>query len=123
MSEFADRSYSDQKLPYDPDHCFYCRARVSPYDRNVQEIEMPSVDHVKPQTEGGIRSNKNKVIACVKCNQLKGSMNPSEFMAFMKGYERAVRMTFNREMAYIKTVKKNLNSLFAIKRKAKSSKR
>lgn len=115
MSEFKDRSYADEKIPVDPDRCYYCKVKLDPYDSHEQDV--PTVDHVKPRSAGGILSKKNKVYCCGKCNRIKGKMSPEAFMKFLVAYESAKRLEFNKEMAWIKTVKKSLHGLFAIKRK------
>lgn len=40
-------------------------------------------DHVIPLSKGGTNARENKVIACLRCNNLKGDMMPDEWQAYM----------------------------------------
>ena len=51
--------------------CQYCKTSLNDYERTV--------DHLIPESRGGIRANDNKVPACGDCNRLKGDMTPEEF--------------------------------------------
>lgn len=52
--------------------CFYCN---EPGD---------TIDHVIPQTQGGLDTPMNLVCSCVDCNREKGSLSKSEFIKMRK---------------------------------------
>lgn len=45
--------------------CFYCGVRM--------DMREATVDHVYPQSEGGVDALFNKRLACFACNQKKGN--------------------------------------------------
>ena len=51
--------------------CVYCAA---PLDHDVATL-----DHVHPVARGGSHVPGNLVVACARCNRLKGDMLPQEF--------------------------------------------
>lgn len=53
--------------------CVYCGSRLG--------IESATLDHVIPLSRGGSHNPGNLVSACQPCNQLKGSLLPTEFFA------------------------------------------
>jgi 5-methylcytosine-specific restriction endonuclease McrA len=75
--------------------CVYCGTPLG--------LEHATLDHVFPLSKGGDHAPGNLVAACQHCNQLKGSLLPSEFFArypwaganFMR-YARAVHRTLKR---------------------------
>jgi len=54
----------------DEGECQYCYTRVS--------FEVSTIDHVRPRSRGGTHVWENVVLACVRCNQIKGSDLPRE---------------------------------------------
>jgi len=54
----------------DEGKCQYCEKSLG--------FNASTIDHIKPQSRGGDHSWSNLVIACVKCNQLKGNLLPLE---------------------------------------------
>lgn len=75
--------------------CVYCATALG--------LENATLDHVIPLARGGTHHPGNLVAACQECNQLKGSLLPTEFFArhpwagqnFMR-YARAVHRTLKR---------------------------
>ena len=53
--------------------CAYCGVMLS--------RETATFDHVKPLSAGGYDRKRNGKLACLKCNQLKGSMSREQFLA------------------------------------------
>jgi hypothetical protein len=82
------------------ERCFYCSTDVSVFNK--------SVDHLFPKSRGGIRSNNNKVISCMKCNQLKGSMDVNEFYESLELMIRFEHNVHNRNIAEIKKIRSNI---------------
>ena len=75
--------------------CVYCATPLG--------LEHATLDHVFPLSKGGNHAPGNLVAACEHCNQLKGSLLPTEFFArypwaganFMR-YARVVHRTLKR---------------------------
>jgi hypothetical protein len=57
-------------LERDNDTCQYCRAKV--VGRKA------TIDHVKPQCQGGKDTYENCVCACIPCNNQKGGRTPEQ---------------------------------------------
>lgn len=51
--------------------CYWCKMDV--------DFENSTLDHVIPKLRGGTNDPDNVVIACIWCNNLKGSMLPDKF--------------------------------------------
>lgn len=51
---------------------------------NKKEI---TIDHVIPESKGGLDVIENMKLAHDRCNQLKGNMTPEEFVIFQRGGE------------------------------------
>jgi 5-methylcytosine-specific restriction endonuclease McrA len=75
--------------------CVYCATPLTP--------EFATLDHVLPVSRGGTHAPGNLVIACFRCNQLKGDALPLDF--FMRHpwagenftrYARAVHRALKR---------------------------
>ncbi len=52
-------------------YCFYCKTLLS-----KKEI---TLDHIIPQSRGGLNIIENLVIACFRCNQSKGNKSIEDF--------------------------------------------
>jgi len=57
-----------EKLLTEKKRCYYCGV---PFYGDI----VPTLDHVNPKTLGGETSHKNTVLACRRCNNLKGVSN------------------------------------------------
>ena len=53
--------------------CVYCGSLL--------EFDAATLDHVHPLAHGGANAPGNVVLACAKCNRLKGDLLPTEFFA------------------------------------------
>jgi hypothetical protein len=53
--------------------CVYCAVRL--------EFDFATLDHVHPLAHGGTHVPGNLVLACARCNRLKGDLLPTEFFA------------------------------------------
>lgn len=53
--------------------CVYCAAAL--------EFDFATLDHVHPLSHGGTHVPGNVVLACARCNRLKGDLLPTEFFA------------------------------------------
>jgi len=51
--------------------CVYCAAEL--------DFDLATLDHVHPLSHGGAHAPGNVVLACARCNRLKGDMLPTEF--------------------------------------------
>ena len=58
--------------------CFYCRKPLMPTCWGDSDND-PTLDHVTPRCQGGRDDRKNLVVACYRCNKLKGGMSLVEF--------------------------------------------
>lgn len=86
-----------------PDVCCYCGVGLNDYSRTV--------DHLIPESRGGIRANKNKLHSCGDCNKLKGDMTPEEFLRSTSAMMRLEGKSHKQRMGYLKKIKKNLNKI------------
>lgn len=71
--------------------CIYCGHQIN--------AETATIDHIIPQSKGGPNEDFNKVASCKDCNQKKGNLMPSEFLAQMpvrkrKGYENRIKSLY-----------------------------
>jgi 5-methylcytosine-specific restriction endonuclease McrA len=53
--------------------CVYCAAPL--------DFDYATLDHVQPLAHGGAHAPGNLVLACARCNRLKGDLLPTEFFA------------------------------------------
>ncbi len=51
--------------------CVYCASPL--------EFDVATLDHVHPLSHGGAHVAGNVVLACARCNRLKGDLLPTEF--------------------------------------------
>lgn len=73
-------------------HCGYCGCRM------VRAINLPrtcTVDHRKPRAFGGLDVPENWLLACLECNNRKGTMSESSFRRIIEAENtpRARRLT------------------------------
>ncbi|HEY4262204.1 MAG TPA: HNH endonuclease signature motif containing protein [Schlesneria sp.] len=52
-------------------HCTYCRQRIGSGNETL--------DHIKPQCEGGLDTPSNLVLACGLCNEAKGGRSATQW--------------------------------------------
>lgn len=72
-------------------------------------------DHLIPESRGGIRANKNSVPSCSDCNQLKGDMDPEEFLRAIKAMLRLENKTHKVKQGYLLKIQRNLKNLISSK--------
>lgn len=96
------------KVKTDRDTCYYCKCSVDDYSRTV--------DHLIPESKGGIRANKNKVYSCRDCNRLKDDMTPEEFQQHLRRLIRTVVHQHKKQVSHYKKVAKNVDLLIASKK-------
>lgn len=83
--------------------CAYCNVSINEYSRTT--------DHAFPRETGGVLSNKNKVPSCRKCNELKGNMNPFEFIKALNSMIYLEVKDHKKNIAYLKRVRGNVNKI------------
>lgn len=79
--------------------CYFC------------ETELPklTIDHIVPVYLGGNNLPRNKLKACFKCNQLKGSLMPSEFLEKLETLIKESSSGYERSR--LRTIRKNTRKL------------
>ena len=68
--------------------CAYCGCELIPPGASIAQTSIilrrkgrqGSIDHVVPKSEGGDDKLSNLVLACIPCNNAKGSKPPHEFL-------------------------------------------
>lgn len=65
----------------DGPNCTYCGINVGTLDGITN---WPSKDHAIPTIRGGTNTLDNLVLACERCNNLKGAKTPEEFWAWLE---------------------------------------
>tara|TARA_R110002020_G_scaffold236386_3_gene448726 strand:- start:4214 stop:4540 length:327 start_codon:yes stop_codon:yes gene_type:complete len=92
-----------------PDICFYCSKKIDSYERTV--------DHIIPQSRGGILSNNNKLHSCGDCNKLKADMTPEEFKRALSSMIRLLGKDYKRQIGYLKRIAKNVDKIIESKKR------
>lgn len=64
--------------------CHYCRVKMSAPKANIYSDSAATIDHVIPQTKDGPNTADNIVIACARCNGLKGHTSYEIFIVFAR---------------------------------------
>lgn len=58
--------------------CYYCKC---PVIRTIKTVSnQATIDHIRPKKRGGKTELDNLVIACLDCNQKKGSKRALDFV-------------------------------------------
>lgn len=89
------------------DSCYYCNSTIDEYSRTV--------DHLIPESRGGIRANKNKVYSCKDCNTLKGDMTPEEFERALAAMIRNSNREHKSSTGRLRRIQLNVKTLIAKK--------
>jgi len=97
------------KVEVNPKVCYYCKNEMDEFSRTV--------DHLIPESRGGIRANKNKLYCCGDCNKLKGDMTPEEFERALNSMIRLESKGHKRRASYLKKVLGSVKILTEQKRK------
>lgn len=85
------------------DRCVYCWRSIDTFSRTV--------DHLYPKSKGGIRSNKNKVPCCIRCNQMKGSLDIVEFKNSLESTINYMHSAYKKNIDELKKIKFNVEKL------------
>lgn len=83
--------------------CSYCSTPIDESSRTV--------DHLTPKSRGGKLSNKNKVPACKKCNELKRNMDLKEFELAVSAMIFLENMNHNERISYLKRLSFNIKKI------------
>jgi len=62
----------DRLLEADNRHCAYC------YTTEANTGQPMTIDHIKPQAQGGETTFENLCLACRRCNEFKGSVTSAQ---------------------------------------------
>jgi 5-methylcytosine-specific restriction endonuclease McrA len=84
--------------------CYYCKESIDQYSTTV--------DHLIPESRGGIRANKNKVHSCQRCNNLKGDMTPEEFHKALTAMIKHANKEHRRNTGLFRKIQISLEELF-----------
>lgn len=87
--------------------CYYCKVSLDNYDRTV--------DHLIPESRGGIRANKNKVPSCGGCNRLKGDMTPEEFKRALCAMIKLEVREHKKRYGYLRKIEMSVEELMLSK--------
>lgn len=101
------------KVKVDLNICYYCENSIDEFNRTV--------DHLIPESRGGIRANKNKVPSCGDCNKLKGDMTPEEFARALSSMLRMEYKDHKKKTSYLKKVAKKVGLLIESKNNGRES--
>ena len=92
----------------DPESCCYCKCQLDEYNRTV--------DHLIPESRGGIRANKNKLHSCGDCNKLKGDMTPDEFLRAINAMITFENKTHKGKVGLLKKIRISLTEIIKSKK-------
>ena len=95
-------------IPTSKHECFFCGERLNDYNRTV--------DHLHPKSKGGIRSNDNKVYACLRCNKFKDDSTVDMFVGMVKFLIDEMERDHDAKMSYYRNVHGKLNLLIETKK-------
>lgn len=83
--------------------CAYCSVPIDNFSRTV--------DHLYPESKGGVRSNSNKVPACSNCNQLKGALDIDEFQKAVEVLIHHESVKHRQEVGKLKRIRYNIKRI------------
>src|ERR1700743_774403 len=90
--------------------CFYCEREYGSVVRGNPLLR--TKDHIIPISKNGNNSKLNILYCCHKCNGLKGSLTPTEFIEKLRSMFLTNRSKWNA--SYLGTVIKNTTTLIAL---------
>lgn len=85
--------------------CFYCRVKLVAPDSgnsNGHHPHLATIDHIRLRSEGGKRNHNNVVLACQRCNVLRGT---TQFELFVAALPTLQAMGLLGEIASMRGVK------------------
>lgn len=97
------------KIRNNRDTCFYCERKFTYKDYGEGNAVLKTVDHIIPESKGGVDKYINTVACCHHCNFLKGGFTMDEFI-------QKVNSLIDRGETYKNIPKESLNTII---RKAK----
>jgi hypothetical protein len=104
MAKFRkDGIYGHRIKDVDLNTCYYCMTTVDEHSRTV--------DHLIPESRGGIRAKANIVPSCGDCNRLKANQTPEEFKKTVQSIMYYERVSYNKRKGYLSKVLKNISRL------------
>lgn len=65
--------------------CPYCFVRMERSTFYLDNPRRPTRDHIIARSRGGPDCLENTEVVCMRCNQLKASLLPDEFRAWLEG--------------------------------------
>ncbi len=69
--------------------CCYCQKILKYKSQTCYPWkDVGSIDHKKPQHEGGSNTLDNLALCCHQCNVVKGTMNPDTFLEIFEAFEK-----------------------------------
>ena len=70
--------------------CCYCQKLLKYKSQTCYPWkDVGSIDHMKPQHEGGSNTLDNLVLSCHQCNIVKGTMNTDTFLEMFTSYDKS----------------------------------
>ena len=90
-------------IKIDLDVCTYCGDPIDDYSRTV--------DHLIPESRGGILAKKNKVPCCKDCNKLKDNMTPEEFVQHLERFVRMLQSAHRKQVDRLKKIRLNTQKI------------
>lgn len=63
--------------------CHYCQIEMR-YRTNPLKDYTATIDHLKPKSKSGTNSIDNLVLACKRCNEMKGSKTEKKFLELLR---------------------------------------
>lgn len=70
--------------------CCYCQKLLKYKSQTCYPYkDVGSIDHMKPQHEGGSNTLDNLALCCHQCNVVKGTMNSDTFLEIFEAFEKA----------------------------------
>jgi len=85
--------------------CSYCLEPINQFSRTT--------DHLYPKSKGGVLSNKNKVPACGRCNQMKGDLDIEEFRKSLESTINFEQNNFKKTIGLLKKIKFNTEKIIS----------
>ena len=108
MAKFRkDGIYGHKIKDIDLKTCYYCGASIDEYSRTV--------DHLIPESRGGIRAKANIVPSCGDCNRLKANQTPEEFKLTVQSIMYFEKLNYDKRRGYLSRVVKNVTKIISSK--------
>lgn len=66
------------------DNCFYCERKFTLKDYGEGNAVIKTVDHIIPESKGGLDSKINTVVCCKLCNNIKSDLTLLQFVKIVE---------------------------------------